>query len=70
MPFNLVAPSRRLPRMGGRCMLQRRRRLPLFNRPDQVVYTIHITPAERIDPRRNPCRLGADIWSQNRDNPT
>ena len=66
----LVAPSQRLPRVRGRCVLQRRRLLRSLHHSNQLVKTIHTTPAERIDPWGNPRHTGTDIWRRNRDNPT
>ena len=49
---------------------RRRRLLPILHHSRQLVNAIHITPAERSDPRGNPRQARANVWSRNRGNPT
>ena len=70
VPPNLVATPPFPPRVRGRYILQRRCLLPILRRSDQLIYTIHMTPTECIDPSRSPRQASADIWPRNRSDPT
>ena len=68
--LSLAATVRCLLWAERRCVLRRRRLSPRLRNSNQFINTIHITPAECIDPRSNPRRPHADFWPRDRGNPT